>query len=110
MQPRTQILRLREIVADMDDRSDVHWYTVLGIEIDGMEGAIRRANAEDEDTANAGIDDSIRLEEEYLYRHGDDWYRVTWPKHVTPKVCFDSDAWYQPVDGPDPVAEDGHSD
>lgn len=109
MIPRTETKQLRDIVAEMDDRNPEEWFTVMGIEIDGMVDAHRRANDDDEDIANAGFEDSIRLEEEYLKERGGDWYRVTWPQHVLPKARYNSDAWYQPVSGPDPVDGDSRN-
>lgn len=102
MQPRTQVLTLAEIIGNMNERNDQEWFRVMGVEIDGMEDALRRASSDDDDIANSGFEESIRLEMEYVKAHGADRYRVTWPQHVNPpKVWFDSDAWYQLVSDPE---------
>lgn len=101
MQPRTQVLTLAEIIDNMNERNDEEWFRVMGVEIDGLEDALRRASSDDDVIASAGFEDSIRLEWDYIKAHGADLYRVTWPQHVNPpKAWFDSDAWYQPVSSP----------
>lgn len=102
MRARTQILTLAEIIDNMNERNDQEWFRIMGVEIDGMEDALRRASSDDDDIADSGFAESLRLEREHVKSHGGDRYRVTWPQHINPpKARFDSDAWYQPVSDPE---------
>lgn len=83
MTHETRTMTLGEIINRLD--SDDCWYEVMGIDIAGLDAALRDADADDFDAAN-------QIEAAYIQQHENDVYEVSWPEHVTvPRLNSDAD-------------------
>jgi len=88
---KTEELTLSEIINRIDDRNPNKWYEIVGIAIPGL--ALAYYTAVNNDADDDPFEICNKIEADYLEKHGNDKYRVSWPEHVTfPR--FNNDAFY----------------
>lgn len=91
---KNETYTLSEIVAMMSEHERQPWYEIMDIEIPGLAEAFANCVETDDFT------EANEIEADYLREHGDDWYTVMWPQHVTtPRL--NGDASYHPALGRD---------
>ena len=92
---KSETMTLGQIIDRINPMSCDPWYTIVGVKIPGLAEAFERANSDDEDIAEAGFNEVIQIEEDYITAHKKDVYEVSWPEHVTIRK-LNSDASYHP--------------